>query len=192
MHKSFLKEIEKQSDEVLDQIDFIRDNIGLPPFTSERATPEELLQLITNSVGEFKEAAEWHVPIYIGRCFIDELQGHWYIESKKQLAMYGKPYVNGFGNIGYENLYLPQLMVTDREDVNRIKRLWKQSRRAYDIRERFRKEFEPLSGTIAIREDIETRCMELGLLPKSSIRFKVDRARVPLYCKDLKIKLKKG
>jgi hypothetical protein len=186
-----LREIEKQSEGIIEHVDFLRDNAGVAPFAGDRATTEELLAVVTHSTGELREAAEWHVPIYVGRCFIEELHGHWSVETTKRSAMYGKAYVDGFGNIGYENLYLPYLAVTEHKDISRIDRLWKQSRRAYEIREQFQAEFDSLSGTTAIREDIEDRCIELGILPKTPMRFKVDRARVPLYCREMQIRLKK-
>lgn len=192
MHKAYLKEIEEQSGAILDHIEFIRENAGLPPFKEGRATTEELFALVAGATGEFSDFAEYHVPIYIGRCIVDELDGRWFIEDKKHLVMYGKPYVGGFGNIGYENAYLPYLTITERRDIKRIDRLREQYRRAHRLRERFRSEFGHLSGSAVNRKDIETRCVELGILPSGKIRFRVDRARVPLYCRELKIKLKKG
>lgn len=189
INTSSLRDIERQSAEIIASIDFIRDNVGLKPFAADRATLRELLELVRSSRKEFIEFVHWHVPIYIGRCIIDELKGHWSIENQKRMAMFGKPYVDGFGNIGYENLYLPSLMLTSDEDIYRIEALWNQCRRANELRERFRKEFSSLSGQIASKNEIEKRCIDLGILPSTPMRFKVDRARVNQYSKELNITL---
>ena len=123
---SALREIESQSAEIIDHIEFIRDNSGVEPFAGDRATLRELLELVTQSQGEFRDFADSHVPIYIGRCIIDELKGHWSIESRKRMAMFGNAYVNGFGNIDFENLYLPFLHLSEKADIKMIEDLWKQ------------------------------------------------------------------
>lgn len=190
--KSALREVESQSAEIVDRVDFIRDNAGVKPFAGERATLRELLEVVSHSKGDFEDFAEWHVPIYIGRCVIEELQGHWSVEARKSIATFGQAYVDGFGNIDHENLYLSYLHLNDESDLRRIEGLWKQSRHAHGLRQRFQTEFGSLAGGSVSRKEVEARCVELGILPKSPMRFKVEKTRVTKYSKELGIQLTKG
>ena len=115
-----LIEIREQSGNIHEHIDFIRDNARLPHFAGSVATPAELLTLIQASEAEFVTFAEHHVPIYLGCCLIDEFSGHWSVEDKPSMVMFGQPYVDGLGNIGYENIYLPMLQLRDDRDVKRF------------------------------------------------------------------------
>ena len=187
-----LQEINEQSANIHEHIDFIRDNARLPPFKSQIATPAELLELIRASEAEFVLFAKHHVPIYLGRCLIDEFDGHWSVEDKPSMVMFGEPYVDGFGNIGYENIYLPLLELRSEEDANRFERFRKSCRRAFDLRARFVETFSDLSGASILRSELEKKCVDLNVLPKGSEAPSVWRERVTNYAKMLKIKLRRG
>ncbi len=183
-----LREINEQSADIYEHIDFIRENVGLPPFVSEIATPTELLELTRASEGEFAKFAEHHVPIYLGRCLIEEFEGHWSIEENRRMAAFGQPYVDGFGNVEYENIYLPSLRLQNEEDTRRFARFRLSCRRAYDLRASFTEVFSHLSGTSILRSELERQCEELNVLPKGCEVEYVWRQRVTKYAKLLKIK----
>lgn len=187
-----LSEINAQSANVYEHIDFIRDNAGLPQFDCDFATPSELLELTRKSKGEFVEFAEHHVPIYLGQRLIDEFDGHWSVEGNPKMAMFGKLYVDGFGNIGYENIYLPMLRLENEEDCKRFERFRQSCRRAYDLRERFTAVFSRLAGASILRSELENECVELNVLPKGREVERVWRQRVNEYAKLLKIKIVRG
>lgn len=187
-----MSEINEQSANIQDQIDFIRDNAGLPPFDADFATPSELLELTRKSKGEFVDFAEHHVPIYLGQRLINEFDGHWSIEDNPRMAMFGKPYVDGFGNIGYENIYLPLLKLENEEDAKRFERFRQICRRAYDLREGFTEAFSRLTGASIRRSELENECVELNVLPKGREVERVWRQRVNQYAKLLKIKINRG
>jgi len=189
---STLREINEQSANIHGHIDFIRDNARLPPFTSQVATPAELLELIRASESEFVLFAEHHVPIYLGRCLIDEFDGHWSVEDKPSMAMFGEPYVDGFGNIGYENIYLPSLELHSEEAAKRFDQFRKSCRRAFDLRTKFVETFSDLSGSSILRSKLEKQCVDLNVLPMGSEAPSVWRERVTKYAKMLKIKLRRG
>lgn len=187
-----LREITEQSANIHEHIDFIRDNARLPEFACDIATPAELLELIRASEAEFVLFAEHHVPIYLGQCLIDEFGGHWSVEENPRMVMFGKPYVDGFGNIGYENIYLPLLKLKNEEDIKRFERFRASCRRAFNLRARFVETFSHLAGTSILRSALEQQCVDSDVLPKG---FEVDhvwRQRVTKYAKDLKIRIKRG
>lgn len=187
-----LREINEQSAGIHEHIDFIRDNAGLPRFESDIATPTELLELTRTSEGEFAMFAEHHVPIYLGCCLIEEFKGHWSVEDNPKMAMFGQPYVDGFGNVGYENVYLRLLKLQSEEDARRFARLRSSCRRAYDLRAKFTEVFSHLSGTSVLRSDLEKQCIELHVLPKGKETGQVWRERVTQYSKLLGIEIQRG
>lgn len=187
-----LREINEQSAKIHEHIDFIRDNARLPPFVSDVATPGELLKLIRASEAEFVLFAEHHVPIYLGRRLIDEFDGHWSVEDNPRMLMFGKPYVDGFGNIGYENIYLPLLKLKNDDDVKRFARFRASCRRAFDLRAKFTETFSHLAGFTILRSELEQQCIDRNVLPRGQEVERVWRERVTKYAKMLKITLQRG
>ena len=189
MTESFLDEIRKQSEEIYELVDFIRQHTTVPAFESGRASLEELLAVYLGSEEEMRDFAEWHIPIYIGKCLIDDLGAYWSLEKRKHLAMFGQVYVDGFGNIDWENIYLSQLKLRCENDLKRIRRLLGQAQRAHGYLQLFIETFGSMAGSTLHRAEVEEKCLELGILPKNRCRFRVDRKRVTKYARALKIKL---
>jgi hypothetical protein len=187
-----LREINEQAANIHEHIEFIRENARLPPFASDVATSAELLELIRASEAEFVLFAEHHVPIYLGQCLIDEFEGHWSVEQNPRILMFGRPYVDGFGNIGYENIYLPMLKLQSEEDAKRFDRFRASCRRACDLRAKFTSAFSRLAGTSILRSELEQQCADLNVLPKGFEVERVWRERVATYAKMLKIKVQRG
>lgn len=185
-----LAEIEKQSSGIHEQIDFIRDNARLPAFDGPVATPAELLAMIKASEHEFVDFAKHHVPIYLGCCLIDEFKAHWSVEEQPSMLMYGQPFVDGFGNVGYENIYLPMLILEDDRDIKRFDRFRASCRRASNLLAKFTEKFSVLSGSSMLRSELEEQC--LSILPKGHEANYVWRSRITKYAKQLKIKIKRG
>jgi len=140
--------------------------------------------------GELLEAAQFHIPVYLGCCLIDEFGGHWNVEGNPRMAMFGQPYVDGFGNIEYENIHLHALELNTEEDARRFELYRKRCRRAFDLRTRFIESFSHLSGSSILRSDFEQQCLEV--LPRGRETKHVWRTRITKYAKLLKIKLKRG
>lgn len=187
-----LREINSQSANIHEHNDFIRDNANMPAFASRSATPSELLELIHTSKAEFALFAEHHVPIYLGQRLIDEFNGHWSVEENPRLVMFGKPYVDGFGNIGHENIYLPLLKLENEEDVERFGRFRASCQRASVLCARFRESFSHLAGTSIPRSELERQCVDLNVLPKGREVQSVWRERMTKYAKILDIKIQRG
>lgn len=187
-----LREINKQSADIHQHIEFIRDNAGLPPFRSRIATAAELLTLIRASETEFVLFAQHHVPIYLGQCLIDEFAAHWSVEDNPSMAMFGQPYVDGFGNIDYENVYLSQLTLENEDGVRRFEYLRATCRRAFDLRANFTATFAHLAGSSILRSDLEQKCVSLKVLPKNREAGPVWRQRVTKYAQLLNIHIKRG
>jgi len=192
MHPAMLSEIKNQAKEIYSHIDFLRENAGRPPFQDKSASLSELIELRKNLTDDLKEAADWHIPIYIGQSIIDELDGCWEIDKRKSSAMLGKVYVGGFGNIEYENIYLWQLTLQNNEDLKRINKLIKQAHKAYGLLDKFKKEFHIFEGISLSKTEIENKCIKVGILPdpqKYKMQYKVEKKRVVNYSKILKIEL---
>lgn len=187
-----LDAVHEVSANIDEHIEFIRKNAGLPPFAGETATPAELLAMVHNSEGEFIEFAEYHVPIYLGCQLIAEFDGHWSIEDNTNMAMFGEPFVDGFGNIKHENVYLRQLRLRDFQDAKVFDRLQSDCQRAYDLRAKFTETFSDLAGTSILRSELERRCLDLDVLPRKGEVMHVWRTRVTKYARLVNIKIKRG
>jgi len=173
-------------------IDFIRENAGVAPFANSVATPTELLGVLHASEGEFIEFAKHQIPIYLGQSLIDEFDGHWSIEKRPNMAMFGVPYVDGFGNIGYEDIHLPLLSVDDESIIERFERFRVTCRKASRLLPQFTDVFGHLSRSEILRSEFEKHCVENDVLPRGLEAEHVWRSRVTKYAKLLKIKIKRG
>jgi len=185
-----LTEIRKQSASIHEHIEFIRENAGLPPFASSVAAPAELLTMVKAAENEFVDFAKNYVPVYLGCCLIDQFKAHWSVEEKPCMAMFGQPFVDGFGNIEYENIYLPMLRLENNHDVKRFERFRASCQRASDLFAKFTETFSNLSGSIILRSELEEQCFRV--IPKGCEAKHVWRTRITKYAKLLKIKIKHG
>ena len=185
-----LREIEGQSTGIHENIEFLRENARLPPFANPLATPSELLALIRASEYEFIKFAKHQVPIYLGCKLIEEFKAHWSVERLQSMAMFGQPYIDGFGNIEYENIYLPMLRLEDDSDIIRFNRFRTSCRRASNLLAQFTETFSSLANSSILRSDLEEQCR--SILPKNRESKQVWRSRITKYAKLLKIKIKRG
>ena len=187
-----LQELLDQSGRVHENVDFIRENAGIRPFSQSLATPAELLAVLHASEGEFVELAKHHMPIYLGQALIEEFDGHWSIEKRPSMAMFGVPYVDGFGNIDYEDIHLPLLNVDDDSIVERFERFRGTCRKASRLLSQFKQAFGDLARSEILRSELEKHCIDRDVLPRGFEAEYVWRSRVTKYAKLLKIKIKRG
>ncbi len=190
-----LQEVREQSEGIAETLENLREVSASPQFKTRPPSLEDLLALSRCCGDHFSEEAEWTLFLYLGQRLIDELGGEWRVDENPRSPDCGQVYAACSATMEFERAYKRQLVLRRRHDLSRIEVLFRRARRAKDLEARFIAEFANLSGQSVPWNQIEERCIGLGLLPdprREKMRHSVERRRIKRYCKALKIKITRG